>query len=154
MAILQLLDSPKLISRKIWMIENSWNFHTVHFKVTHFLSSHTFSSSVNCGNALWSSSKPVFIESLRFVSEVAFTPELLFRRCLDEAPSLRSFCSSQLGELVRDLLEGFILLPELDRLEYPEELFLDEESEDSMTFNGWNSLMSGGFVATASWKGD
>lgn len=83
-----------------------------------------------------------------------FTPELLFRRCLDEAPSLRSFCSSQLGEFVRDLLEGFILLPELDRLEYPEELFLEEESDDSMTFNGWNSLMSGGFVATASWKGD
>ena len=81
-------------------------------------------------------------------------PELLLRRCLDEAPSLRSFCSSQFGELVRDLLEGFILLPELDRLEYPEELFLDEESDDSMTFNGWNSLMSGGFVATASWKGD
>ena len=29
-AVLELLDSPKLISRKIWMIGKSWNFHTVH----------------------------------------------------------------------------------------------------------------------------
>ena len=28
-SVLELLDSPKLISRKIWMIEKSWNFHTV-----------------------------------------------------------------------------------------------------------------------------
>ena len=30
MALLELLDSPKLISRKIWMTEKSWNFHTVY----------------------------------------------------------------------------------------------------------------------------
>ena len=29
MAFLELLDSAKLISRKIWMKEKSWNFHTV-----------------------------------------------------------------------------------------------------------------------------
>ena len=29
MASVALLESPKLISRKIWMIEKSWNFHTV-----------------------------------------------------------------------------------------------------------------------------
>jgi len=28
-AVLLLLDSPKLISRKIWMTEKTWNFHTV-----------------------------------------------------------------------------------------------------------------------------
>ena len=28
-AFLELLDARKLISRKIWMIEKSWNFHTV-----------------------------------------------------------------------------------------------------------------------------
>ena len=28
-AFLELPDSPKLISRKIWMLEKSWNFHTV-----------------------------------------------------------------------------------------------------------------------------
>ena len=28
-AVLESLDSPKLISRKIWVIEKSWNFHTV-----------------------------------------------------------------------------------------------------------------------------
>ena len=32
MAVLGLLDSPKLISRKIWLIEKSWNFHTVILK--------------------------------------------------------------------------------------------------------------------------
>ena len=31
LAILELLDSPKLISRKILMTEWSWTFHTVHF---------------------------------------------------------------------------------------------------------------------------
>ena len=30
--IFALLKSPKLISRKIWKIEKSWNFYTVHFK--------------------------------------------------------------------------------------------------------------------------
>ena len=30
MADFALLESPKLISRKIWVIEKSWNFHTVH----------------------------------------------------------------------------------------------------------------------------
>ena len=29
MADFALLESPKLISRKIWVIEKSWNFHTV-----------------------------------------------------------------------------------------------------------------------------
>ena len=29
MAVLELLDSPKLISRKIWMTQKSWYFHTV-----------------------------------------------------------------------------------------------------------------------------
>ena len=29
MAVSELLASPKLISRKIWVIEKSWNFHTV-----------------------------------------------------------------------------------------------------------------------------
>ena len=29
MSVLELLDSPKLISRKIWITEKSWNFHTV-----------------------------------------------------------------------------------------------------------------------------
>ena len=29
MAFFELLDSPKLLSRKIWVIEKSWNFHTV-----------------------------------------------------------------------------------------------------------------------------
>ena len=28
-AVLEILDPPKLISRKIWMRENFWNFHTV-----------------------------------------------------------------------------------------------------------------------------
>ena len=28
--ILEFLNSPKLISLKIWMIEKSWIFHTVH----------------------------------------------------------------------------------------------------------------------------
>ena len=28
-SVLELLDSPKLISRKIWMTEKFWNFHTV-----------------------------------------------------------------------------------------------------------------------------
>ena len=28
-AVIELLDCPKLISRKIWMIEKSCNFHTV-----------------------------------------------------------------------------------------------------------------------------
>ena len=28
-AVLELLDSPKLISRKIWIKENFWNLHTV-----------------------------------------------------------------------------------------------------------------------------
>ena len=29
MADFALLESPKLISRKIWVTEKSWNFHTV-----------------------------------------------------------------------------------------------------------------------------
>ena len=29
-AVWERLDSPKMISRKIWVIEKSWNFHTVH----------------------------------------------------------------------------------------------------------------------------
>ena len=29
MAILDILESPKLISRKIWVIEKSWNFHII-----------------------------------------------------------------------------------------------------------------------------
>ena len=29
MAVFELLESTKLISRKIWVIEKSWNFHTV-----------------------------------------------------------------------------------------------------------------------------
>ena len=29
-AVLGLLNFPKLISRKIWLTEKSWNFHTVH----------------------------------------------------------------------------------------------------------------------------
>ena len=73
--------------------------------------------------------------SLRLVSVVVVNPEFDFRLCLDEAPSLRS-CSSQLGELVRDRFEGLSLFPELDRLEYPEELFLEDVSEDSITFKG------------------
>ena len=76
------------------------------------------------------------------VPDEVVIPELLFRRCLELAPSLeilkwknnffvktktilflvlhillyylRSFCSSQFGELVRDLLEGLSLLPEKD----------------------------------------
>ena len=32
MILLGLLDSPKLISRKIWVTEKSWNFHTVWFE--------------------------------------------------------------------------------------------------------------------------
>ena len=38
--MLELLDSPKLISRKIWVIEKSWNFHTVsphHSNAVNFL---------------------------------------------------------------------------------------------------------------------
>ena len=30
-AVLKLLDSLKLISRKVWMTEKSWNFHTVNW---------------------------------------------------------------------------------------------------------------------------
>ena len=33
MADFALVESPKLISRKIWMIEKSWNFHTVSEKI-------------------------------------------------------------------------------------------------------------------------
>ena len=36
MAVLELLDSLKLISRKIWMIGKSWNFHTVQLFVYNF----------------------------------------------------------------------------------------------------------------------
>ena len=35
-AILDILESPKSVSRKIWGIEISWNFHTVHFDFSHF----------------------------------------------------------------------------------------------------------------------
>ena len=30
MAVLQILNSPKLVSRKTWVTEKSWNFHTVY----------------------------------------------------------------------------------------------------------------------------
>ena len=36
MADFPLLESLKLISRKIWVIEKSWNFHTVQWKVKIF----------------------------------------------------------------------------------------------------------------------
>ena len=32
MAVLELLDSQKLVSRKIWMTEKYWNFHTVLYR--------------------------------------------------------------------------------------------------------------------------
>ena len=48
----------------------------------------------------------------------------------------------------------FLNLPELERLEYPDELFREEVSKDSITFKGWNSLTSIGLVARASWNGD
>ena len=34
MATLEFLESPKLISRKIWVIEKFWNFHTVKLLLT------------------------------------------------------------------------------------------------------------------------
>ena len=36
MAVFALLVSSKLISRKIWAIQKSWNFHTVHHWVWNF----------------------------------------------------------------------------------------------------------------------
>ena len=36
MEVSELLDFQKLISRKIWMTEKSWNFHTVHWKSSFF----------------------------------------------------------------------------------------------------------------------
>ena len=36
-AIFALLESPKVISRKIWMTEESWNFHTVLLSRNHNL---------------------------------------------------------------------------------------------------------------------
>ena len=39
MAFLELLDSAKLISRKIWMTQNSSNFHTFNFKLKNFTKS-------------------------------------------------------------------------------------------------------------------
>ena len=39
MAFFVLQVSSKLISRKIWVIEKSWNFHTVHSKVEFFVRS-------------------------------------------------------------------------------------------------------------------
>ena len=34
--IFRTLDHPKLISRKIWVTEKSWNFHTVECQLTNF----------------------------------------------------------------------------------------------------------------------
>ena len=89
------------------------------------------------------------MESLRLDSELdpiapaADTLELLFRLCLELAPSERSVLSSpRFGELVLDLLDAlevFVPLLEDERLEYPDELF---PMSDSMTFKGWNSLTS------------
>ena len=42
MAVLQLLDSPTLISRKIWMTQKSWNFHTVKSELSLFQTKMTF----------------------------------------------------------------------------------------------------------------
>ena len=111
------------------------------------------------------------MESLRLVSEeveaevegpapgVPHPPppveELLFRLCLELAPSLIWSLSSRLGEFVRDLLEAFDFAPDELLEEYPEELFLVEVEESEMepslrTFRGWKVLLSSGFVAFAS----
>ena len=37
-AVFEFLDSLKLISRKIWMTEKSWNFHTVRYSLFHGIS--------------------------------------------------------------------------------------------------------------------
>ena len=92
------------------------------------------------------------MESLRLDSELdpiapaADTLELLFRLCLELAPSDRSGLSSpRFGELVLDLLEAlevFVPLLEDERLlEYPDELF-PMLSGSFKTFKGWNSLTS------------
>ena len=36
MAFFELLNAPKLISRKIWVMEKSWNFHTVDRYLPHY----------------------------------------------------------------------------------------------------------------------
>ena len=36
-AVSELLESQKLISRKIWVMEKSWNFHTVFWQLTNFV---------------------------------------------------------------------------------------------------------------------
>ena len=42
MAVLELLHSPKLISRNFWMTEKSWNFHTVHLHIVTLISEFTW----------------------------------------------------------------------------------------------------------------
>ena len=40
MAVIKASKWPKLISREIWVAENSWNFHTVNFSETYQLEFH------------------------------------------------------------------------------------------------------------------
>ena len=98
MADFALLESPKLISRKVWVIEKSWNFHTVYFQ---FVGPHF-------ENGLW----------LIFFSPFQYTDELTpFLEWLEEsiAKSTREINSNSVAETEEIMTRHEKNLDQLDK---------------------------------------
>ena len=68
MADFALLESPKLISRKIWVIEKSWNFHTVNMYLHDLFCSH-FNGIVSWGVRVQLNKMPLLSIKLDACSE-------------------------------------------------------------------------------------